>query len=110
MYLVPPTIEDLLACPLSKFITFAANDFGHNGSFTKIFANAVHPFVLKEKSEASKEDNTNCHQAMDGPYADEYWKAAENEIDNLEEICAWDVVEHNDDMSVINGTWAFKCK
>ncbi|KAL7460583.1 hypothetical protein ACHAXS_001034, partial [Conticribra weissflogii] len=23
---------------------------------------------------------------------------------------AWDVVEHEDDMNVINGTWAFKCK
>ncbi len=24
--------------------------------------------------------------------------------------CAWDVVERKDDINVINGTWAFKCK
>ena len=47
---------------------------------------------------------------MNGPFADEYWKAAEKEIITLEGMGAWDVVEHEDDMNVINGTWAFKCK
>jgi hypothetical protein len=28
----------------------------------------------------------------------------------LESIDAWDVVEREDDMNVINSTWAFKCK
>ncbi len=28
----------------------------------------------------------------------------------LEGMGAWDVVEREDDMNVINGTWAFKCK
>ncbi len=23
---------------------------------------------------------------------------------------AWDVVDHENDMNIINGTWAFKCK
>ena len=110
MPIAPPTIEELLASPLSKFITFAANDCGYSGSFTEIFVTAVHPFFLKAKSEASKEDNPNWHQAMNGPFADEYWKAAEKEIITLEGISAWDVIERKDDMNVINGTWAFKCK
>ncbi len=74
---VLPTIEGLPASPLSKFITFAANDCGYSGSFTEIFVTAVHPFFLKAKSEVSKEVNPNWHQVMNGPFADEYWKAAE---------------------------------
>ncbi len=54
MPIAPPTIEELLASPLSKFITFAANDCGYSGSFTKIIVTAAHPFFLKAKSEASK--------------------------------------------------------
>ncbi len=46
---------------------------------------------------------------MNGPFAGEYWKAAEKEIITLEGMGAWDVVEHEDDMNVINETWAFKC-
>ncbi len=59
MSIAPPTIEELLACPLSKFITFAANDCGYSGYFTEIFETAVHPFFLKAKSEASKVGNCN---------------------------------------------------
>ncbi len=83
MSIAPPTIEELLASPLSKFITFAANDCGNSASFAEIFVNAVHPFFLKAKSEASKKDNPNWHQAMNGPFADVYWKAAEKEIITL---------------------------
>ena len=77
MPVAPPTIEKLLASPLSKFITFAANDCGCSSSFTGIFVTAVHPFFLNAMSEASKEDNPNWHQAMNGPFADESWKVAE---------------------------------
>ncbi len=81
--LAPPTIEDFIANPLSKFITFAANYCGYRGSFTEIFVTAVHPFFLKAKTEASKEDNPDWHQAMNGPFADEYFKAAEKDNDTL---------------------------
>ncbi len=77
MPLGSPTIEDILASPLSKFITFVAINHGYSGSFTEIFATAVHPFFLKAKSEASKKDNPNWHQVTNGPFADEYWNAAE---------------------------------
>ncbi|KAL7461096.1 hypothetical protein ACHAXS_001530 [Conticribra weissflogii] len=35
---------------------------------------------------------------------------AEKKINTVEGMGAWDVVEREDDMNVINGTWAFKCK
>ncbi len=60
--------------------------------------------------EANREDKPNWHQAMNGPFADEYWKAAEKEIITLEGMGAWDVVECENDMNVMNGPWAFKCK
>ncbi len=59
MHLAPHTSEDLLASPLSKFITFAANDCGYIHSFIATFITVVHPFFLKTKSEASKEHNPN---------------------------------------------------
>ncbi len=37
---------------------------------------------------------------MNGPFAYEYWKAAEKEIITLEGMGVWDVVEHEDDMNV----------
>ncbi len=40
--------------------------------------------------------------------ADEYWKAACNEIQTLEVNGAWDVVDRMDNLQVINLTWAFK--
>ncbi len=47
---------------------------------------------------------------MNRPFADELWKLAERELDTFEGMGACNVVEHRDDMKVINGTWAFKCK
>ncbi len=47
---------------------------------------------------------------MNGPFAVEYWKATEKEIDTLEGMDTWDVVEHEDDVNVIIRTWVFKGK
>jgi hypothetical protein len=71
-----PTVEALMACPLSKFIHFAANDCGYRGTRYELIANWVHPLFLKAKSEASKEDNPSWKQAMNGPFKKEYWDAA----------------------------------
>ena len=48
-----PTVEALMACPLSRFIHFAANDCGYKGTRYDLIANWVHPLFLKAKSEAS---------------------------------------------------------
>ena len=78
-----PSVEDILASPLSRFITFAANSCGYKGSAQELMVNWVHPFFLKAKSAASKEDNPTWWEAMKGPFADEYWKAACKEIQTL---------------------------
>ncbi len=75
MPLVPPTIEDFLASILSKFVTFPANDCQYSGSFTEIVVIADHLFFLKDKYEASKEDNPDWYQTINGPFADESWEA-----------------------------------
>ncbi len=41
---------------------------------------------------------------MNGPFADEYWKASEKEVSTLEGLGALDVVECEDVMNAINGT------
>ncbi len=105
-----PSIKTLMACPLSKFIHFAANDCGYKGTRRELICNWVHPFFLKAKSKASKEDNPNWKQAMNGPFSAEYWKAAVKEFDTLQGMDAWDIVDRTDDMNVIDSIWAFKCK
>ena len=69
------TVQDIMDCPLSKFIHFAANDCGYAGSRLELVTNWIHPLFLKARSEASKEDNPNWSQAMKGDFADEFWEA-----------------------------------
>ena len=47
---------------------------------------------------------------MKGPFAEEYWRATEVEVETLEKIRAWNVIERTAEMNVLPGTWAFKCK
>ncbi len=47
---------------------------------------------------------------MNGPFLAEYWQAACVEVETLEEMDAWDVVEREPEMNVLPSTWAFKCK
>ena len=49
--------------------------------------------------------------AMNGPFADNFWKACKVELDTLEnEMKTWDYVKHNPNMHVLPGAWAFKIK
>jgi hypothetical protein len=105
-----PSISDLINSPLSKYITLAANDCGYNGTAEELIVQYVHPLFLRAHSAASKEDNPGWREATRGKFADDYWKAMEVEIFTLESIDAWDVVEREDHMNIINSTWAFKCK
>ena len=56
------------------------------------------------------EDNPNWRQAMNVQFADKYWEAAVTEIETLEFMKSWEVVERQDDMNVLRSTWAFKLK
>jgi hypothetical protein len=105
-----PSISDLINSPLSMYITLAANDCGYDGMAEELIVQYVHPLFLRAHSAASKEDNPGWQEAMRGKFADDYWKAMEVKIFTLESINAWEVVNHEDDMNVINSTCAFKCK
>lgn len=62
-------------------------------------------------SKANSEDTPTWEQAMNGPYADEYWEACEKEISTLVvDKDAWDVVVRESWMNALPSTWAFKCK
>ena len=104
------TVEHLMNSSLAPFIELAANDCGYEGSVKELICNWVHPLFLKAKSAASKEDNPNWWQAMNGPFADDFWKAAVTEIETLEGMGAWDIVDRQPEMNVIDSTWAFKLK
>ena len=47
---------------------------------------------------------------MNGPFREEYWNAACKEIDTLEEMDAWVVVDRLEDMNILEGIWAVKLK
>ncbi|KAL7526938.1 hypothetical protein ACHAWF_001981 [Thalassiosira exigua] len=49
--------------------------------------------------------------AMNGAFADDFWKACETELDTLvNDIGAWEIVDRTPDMRVLPSTWAFKIK
>ena len=73
------TVDELMNSHLAKFIELAANDCGYAGSTKELICNWVRPLFLKAKAAASKEDNPNWWQAINGPLSDEYWKAAVTE-------------------------------
>lgn len=105
-----PTVAALLQNPIAKFIKFAASHVGYDGTIDRLVCEWIHPLMLQAKAAASKEDNLNWWQAMNGPFSEEYWKAACVEVETLESMEAWDVVEREDRMNVLPSTWAFKCK
>jgi len=105
-----PTVAELMASPLARYITLAANDCGYSGTAEELIVDYVHPLFLKAKSSASREDNPNWREATRGIFADDYWNAMKVELATLESMGAWEVVDRDDSMNVIDSTWAFKCK
>jgi hypothetical protein len=105
-----PSISDLINSPLSKYITLATNDCGYDGTAEELIVQYVHPLFLRAHSAASKEDNPAWQEATWGGFADDYGKTMEVKIFTLESIDAWEVIDCEDEMNVINSTWAFKCK
>jgi hypothetical protein len=68
----------------------------------------MHPMILAAK--ANSEDNPTLDKAMNGPLKEGYWEAALKEINILQVKEAWEVVQRQDSINVLPGTWAFKCK
>jgi hypothetical protein len=66
----------------------------------------LHPLVLAAK--ANSEDTPNWTQAMNGPDRDGYWVAMETEYYTLKvTMSCWEVVDCEEWMNVLPGTWAF---
>jgi hypothetical protein len=105
-----PTVDSLIKSDFAQFVHFAASDAGFDGTVDSLVANWLHPLMLQAKSKSNSEDNPDWLKAMNGPFAEEYWEAACIEIETLEKIDAWDVVERTPEMNVLPSTWAFKCK
>ncbi|NCF91157.1 MAG: hypothetical protein GWQ05_09390, partial [Verrucomicrobiaceae bacterium] len=106
-----PTPEDLLNSDLARFIHFAAGESGYNGTIESLTSEWLHPLLLAAKTRKKFDpDNPNWMQAMNGPYAEEYWEAACVEMETLEKMDSWTVVDRTSDMNVLPSTWAFKCK
>ena len=78
-----PTVADLMASPLAKYITLAANNCGYDGTMEELIINYVHPLFLKDRSAASRKDNPNWHKVTTGVSAANYWKATKVEIATL---------------------------
>jgi hypothetical protein len=89
---------------------FAANSCGYSGTTQELIVDWVHPLFLKAKAEASKADNPNWWEAMKSPFADKNWRAAVKEIETLEKMGVWDVVDHPEGVNDVDSTWAFKIK
>ena len=54
-----PTVSDLMAAPLAKYISLAVSNCEYGGTAEDFIVNYVHPLFLKSKSAASREDNMN---------------------------------------------------
>ena len=72
--------------------------------------NWLHPLMLAAKARGSDVDTPDWWTAMNGEFAQEYWEAACLEVETLEKMDAWTVVERTPEMNVLPSTWAFRCK
>jgi len=66
--------------------------------------------MLVAKLKGNDADNPSWIQAMNGPFSQEYWEASCLEVETLEKMDAWSVVDRKPEMNVLPSTWAFKCK
>ena len=71
----------------------------------------MRPDCLNAKFKKSDPDLPTFSQAMNGDESEEYWEACQKEYDTLEnKMDAWDVVNKDDSMHVLPGTWAIRKK
>ena len=61
-------------------------EYGLNHVFelSQFLVEDADPFLLAAKTAASYADNPTWNQAMNGPFAEEYWEATETEIKTLD--------------------------
>ena len=71
----------------------------------------MRPDCLNAKFKKHDPDLPTFSQAMNGEESEEYWEAYQKEYDTLQnKMEAWDVVDRDDSMNVLPGTWALRKK
>ena len=103
-----PTVAEFRESNLARFITPVANDCGSEVTTKELIINWFHLVFLKSHTEAIKENKPNWNQAMNVLFANEYCQAVCNELENLEDMGDWDVVDTEYYMNVIISTRDFK--
>ena len=68
----------------------------------------MHPMTFMSK--ISAEDTPRWHEAMNGPFKDEWWKACEIELETLKKLNVWDVIDREDWMNMVPGIWALESR
>ena len=66
--------------------------------------------MLTAKSKGNYTDNPSWIQTMNGPFSQEYWEASCLEVETLEKMNAWSVIDRKPEMNVLPSTLVFKCK
>ena len=72
--------------------------------------NATDPRAYASKAMKNDPDMPTFHQAMNGPFAEEYIKAMQLEVATLVQQRTWKTVPRTPDLNVLKGTWVFKLK
>ena len=85
-----PNTPTLLAKPLEHYLVIMANKCD-TGAIEDLHVQILSPMILAANTAATKEDTPTWWQARNGPFADEYWIAAQIEIETLKRIKAWTV-------------------
>ena len=63
------TVANLMKSPLDKFITLAVNYWCCEVTTNEFIVKWVHPLLLEDQAEDSKEDKPNWDQEINGPFA-----------------------------------------
>ena len=105
-----PTVSDFVASPLAKFVTIAAQDSGYTGRTEDLFMTEVHPLFLQAKAATNKADFASWKEALRSEHASEWYQAAQIEVETLEKMKCWEVVDRLPSMKVLGSTWALRLK
>ena len=92
------------------FVHFATAECRFDGTIEALTVNWLHLLMMDAKSQGNDVDNLNWWHAINGEYAQEYWEAVCVEVETLEKMDAWSVMDCTPDMNVLLSTRAFKCK
>ena len=97
---------------------FASSSIDYNSYINKVILPQLNPSYntieyfdpMWLNMKANQEDVPSWHEATMGPYKDGFWEAMETELNTLERIEAWSVVDRTKEMNVLDSVWAFKIK